>query len=226
VKIVNDLLSNTGKKKTVEAFRLILQLTGMAIFVYFGSQSTIYFILLSVPLALLFGPVYCGWICPRGLFQDIFAKLGRKILGKRYNTAVPRKFHPWLIYSRYVLMVFVLVTLILSEFGFLAESSEILVLEGLVTIMIVSILLSFFVDRAACKYFCKEGAAAGLLNLVSRGKVRRDASLCNVCGICDSTCPMWIEVSKKDIVTEHSCVCCFKCIQVCPVNALYIDECL
>ena len=226
MKIVNDLLSNTAKKKTVEAFRLILQLTGLAIFVYCGSQSTIYIILLSVPLALLFGPVYCGWICPRGLFQDIFARLGRKILGKRYNTAVPRKFHPWLIYSRYVLMVFVLVTLILSEFGFLPESAEILVLEGLVAIMIVSILLSFFVDRAACKYFCKEGAAAGLLNLVSRGKVRRDASLCNSCGICDRMCPMWIGISKKDIVTEHSCVCCFKCIQVCPVNALYIDECL
>ncbi len=224
MKIVNDLLSNPAKRKTVEAFRLILQLTGLSIFVYFGSQSTIYIILLSVPLALLLGPVYCGWMCPRGLFQDIFASLGRKVLGKRYNTAVPRKFHPWLIYSRYILMVFVLLTLILSEFTYLPESTEILVLEGLVAIMIVSILLSFFVDRAACKYFCKEGAAAGLLNLVSRGKIKRDNSLCNSCGICDRICPMWIEISKKDTVIDHSCVCCFKCVQVCPVNALSIDD--
>ena len=224
MKNVNDLFFNPSKRKTVEAFRLILQLTGLVIFVYFSSQSTIYVILLTVPLALLFGPVYCGWMCPRGLFQDIFARFGSKVLGKRYNAAVTRKIHPWLIYSRYVLMVFVLVTLILSEFGFLSGSTEILILEGLVAIMIVSILLSFFVDRAACKYFCKEGAAAGLLNLVSRRKVKRDASLCNSCAICDRICPMWIEISKKDIVTEHSCVCCFKCMQVCPVNALYIDE--
>ncbi|WP_340818815.1 4Fe-4S binding protein [Methanolobus sp. WCC4] len=224
MKNVNDLLSDSARRKSVEAFRLIMQLTGLAIFVYFGSQSTIYVILLSVPLALLFGPVYCGWICPRGLFQDIFARLGRRVLGKRYNAAVPRKFHPWLMYSRYALMLFVLVTLILSELDLLPESTGILILEGLVAIMIVSILLSFFVDRAACKYFCKEGAAAGLLNLVSRKKIRRDASLCNSCGICDRVCPMWIDVSKRYIVTDHSCVCCFKCVQACPLDALYIDE--
>lgn len=90
--------------------------------------------------------------------------------------------------------------------------------------MVVSILLSFFVDRAACKYFCKEGAAAGLLNLVSRKKIRRAASLCIPCGICDRVCPMWIDVSNRDIVTDHSCVCCFRCIQACPVDALSIDE--
>ncbi|WP_406657100.1 4Fe-4S binding protein [Methanolobus sp. ZRKC2] len=224
MKDINDLLSSSSTRKKVERFRLFLQLAGLAIFVYFGSQSTIYVILLSVPLALLFGPVYCGWMCPRGLFQDIFARVGSKTLGKRYNVAVPRRFHPFLMYSRYILLLFVLMTLILSVLGVLQESIEILILEGLVAIMIFSILLSLFVDRAACKYFCKEGAVGGLLNLVSRKKVTRDTSLCNSCGICDRVCPMWIKVSKKHIVTDHSCVCCFKCIQACPVCALHIKE--
>lgn len=124
MKNVNDLLSDPARRKSVEAFRLFLQLTGLAIFIYFGSQSTIYVILLSVPLALLFGPVYCGWMCPRGLFQDIFARLGRKVLGKRYNTAVPGKFHPVMMYSRYVLMVFVLVTLSFQNLVFFLNLQE------------------------------------------------------------------------------------------------------
>ena len=224
VKKINTLMSSSDNRKKLEAYRLAFQLIGLGIFAYFGSKSTIYVILLSVPLALLIGPVYCGWMCPRGMFQEIFGRLGRKVLKKRYNVAIPKKFHPRLLYLRYALMVFVLITLILSEIQLLSESIQILILEGLIGIMIVSVMLSFFVDRAACRYFCKEGAVGGLTNLVKLRKIKRDSSLCNSCGICDKVCPMWIEVSKKDAVKDHCCISCFKCVQRCPVNALCIDD--
>lgn len=221
---INKLLSNSANKKKVEIFRVILQVIGFAIFIYFGSQSTMYIILLSLPLAVLFGPVYCGWMCPRGFFQDIIGKAGRKVLGKRYNIAVPVKYHPYLMYFRYVLLIFVALSLLLSQFGIISKSVELFILEFLIGIMVVSILLSFFVDRAACKYFCKEGAAAGLVNFVSIKKIERISTLCNSCGICDNVCPMWIKVSKKDVVNEHSCISCFKCVQECPKGALVIKK--
>jgi len=42
-------------------------------------------------VTLLFGPAFCGWLCPMGSIQEWFGKLGRNILGRRYNRIVPRR---------------------------------------------------------------------------------------------------------------------------------------
>ncbi|WP_167880970.1 4Fe-4S binding protein [Methanococcoides sp. AM1] len=212
------------KSEKGERFRLSLQLVGLAIFIYFGSQSTFYVVLLSVPVALLFGPVYCGWMCPRGMFQNIIGSMGKRVLGKRYNTLVPKRVHKTLLYFRYVVLLFLLTALVLHKFQFIDDIiMETVVIDGLLLIMAVSILLSFFVDRAACRYFCKEGAAASLTNLVKIRKIRRDPSLCNSCGICDRLCPMWIDVSEKDVVRDTACISCMKCVQKCPLDALKVE---
>ncbi|NYT19826.1 MAG: 4Fe-4S dicluster domain-containing protein, partial [Methanosarcinales archaeon] len=54
-------------------------------------------------------------------------------------------------------------------------------------------------------------------------KIRRDHSLCNSCGVCDRVCPMWIDVSKKDVVRDTACISCMKCVQKCPVDALKVE---
>ncbi|NYT19001.1 MAG: 4Fe-4S binding protein [Methanosarcinales archaeon] len=224
MKAAETIISNFQKSEKVERFRLSLQLVGLAIFIYFGSQSTFYVVLLSVPVAFLFGPVYCGWMCPRGMFQNIVGSMGKRVLGKRYNKLVPKWVHGPLLYFRYVVLLFLVTALVLHEFQFIDDSiMESVIIDGLLLIMAVSILLSFFVDRAACRYFCKEGAAASLMNLVKIRKIRRDHSLCNSCGVCDRICPMWIDVSKKDVVRDTACISCMKCVQKCPVDALRVE---
>ena len=58
------------------------------------------FILMFVVLALatLFGPVFCGWICPFGTFQEWISKIGQKIFGKKYNNFIPYKIDKYLYY--------------------------------------------------------------------------------------------------------------------------------
>ncbi|NPE29277.1 4Fe-4S binding protein [Methanococcoides sp. SA1] len=222
--MTENIISGLQRLEKVERFRLSLQLIGLAIFIYFGSQSTFYVVLLSVPVALLLGPVYCGWMCPRGMFQNIIGSMGKRVLGKRYNKIIPKSIHNPLLYFRYVVLLFLLAALVLHEFKFIDDLiMESVVIDGLLMIMVVSILLSFFVDRAACRYFCKEGAAASLTNLVKIRMIKRDASLCNSCGICDRVCPMWIDVSKKDVVRDTACISCMKCVQQCPVDALRVE---
>ncbi|MGM0770451.1 MAG: 4Fe-4S binding protein [Halobacteriota archaeon] len=205
-------------------FRLYLQFVGLAIFIYFGSQSTFYVVLLSIPAALLLGPVYCGWMCPRGMFQNFIGSMGKWVLGKRYNTLVPKWMHKPLSSFRYVVLLFLLTAMVLNHFRIIDDIiMESVVMDGLIVIMAFSIFLSFFVDRAACRYFCKEGAAASLTNLVKIRKIRRDSSLCNSCGICDRVCPMWIDVSKKDVVRDTACISCMKCVHECPVDALKME---
>src|SRR5512133_1662858 len=43
-------------------------------------ESAFILMILGFLLAVLFGPVFCGWICPFGTFQEWIASLGRKIL--------------------------------------------------------------------------------------------------------------------------------------------------
>ena len=42
--------------------------------------------------AVFLGPLFCGWICPFGSFQELLGKLGRKLFKKRYNRMVASVF--------------------------------------------------------------------------------------------------------------------------------------
>ncbi|MBQ5653362.1 MAG: 4Fe-4S binding protein, partial [Alistipes sp.] len=43
-----------------------------------------------VVLTLLFGRLYCSVICPLGILQDLFGRLGRKAKKNRYGYSKPR----------------------------------------------------------------------------------------------------------------------------------------
>jgi polyferredoxin len=59
-------------------------------------------------LAVGFGPVICGWVCPLGTFQEWLGKIGRKIFGKRYNNFIPGRLDNYLRYLRYFILAWVL----------------------------------------------------------------------------------------------------------------------
>ena len=57
---------------------------------------------LLLVLTLLFGRLYCSVICPLGVMQDLFARLGRKAKRNRYGYSKPKQ---WLRVSVLVLFV-------------------------------------------------------------------------------------------------------------------------
>jgi polyferredoxin len=56
---------------------------------------------------IIMGPVFCGWICPFGTMQDIFASLGRKLGIKKY--VMPDRVKKVLAFSRYILLFITIV---------------------------------------------------------------------------------------------------------------------
>ena len=69
------------------------------------------FILMIIGLltAVLFGPVFCGWVCPLGTIQEWFASIGKKIFKKkRYNHFIPAKIDRVLRYARYLVLAWVI----------------------------------------------------------------------------------------------------------------------
>ncbi|MGE4584129.1 MAG: 4Fe-4S binding protein [Sphaerochaeta sp.] len=183
---------------------------------------------LGVVLAVFFGPVFCGWICPFGTFQEWVGRLGKKLFKRRYNTFVPKKLDVVLRYLRYVVLAWVLVmtalslTLVFEPYDpyyalFSILRNEVSV-SGLIILGIV-VLLTLFVERPFCKYACPYGAFLGIFNKFRIFRIRRAEQTCIHCSACDRACPMNIEVSSKHVVSSHQCISCMQCTseQACPV---------
>ena len=185
--------------------------------------------LLGLLVALLFGPLFCGYVCPLGSVQEWIGKLGRKLFPKRYGKIIPAKVDRALGYLRYGVLAMVLYQtavagkLVFQEvdpyyalFNFLTGE---VALSALV-VLAVTLLLSLVVERPWCRYLCPYGALLGLFNKVRIFPIRRRANTCIGCKKCDKACPMQIEVSKSGAVRDHQCISCYRCVSgnACPVD--------
>jgi polyferredoxin len=188
------------------------------------------FVLMSIGflLAILFGPVFCGWVCPLGTLQEWVGGLGKKLMKKRYNHILPEGLDKILRYTRYLVLAWVVYmtaasgTLVFSNIDpyfalFNLWSSEVAI--GGIIVLSLTILLSLFVERPWCKYACPYGAVLGITNLFRVFKIERKASTCIACRACSKRCPMNIRVEDQEIIRDHQCISCLECTSeaVCPV---------
>jgi len=178
--------------------------------------------------SILFGPVFCSWLCPLGSLQEWFGKLGSRIFKKRYNHFLHPKLENILKWFRYLVLIWVIyVTAQSGELLFAHVdpyyalfnfwSGEVAI-QALV-ILGLTLLGSLFVERPWCRFACPLGALLSLTNLVRIFRIRREPSTCINCKKCDSACPMKIKVSGSSIVRDLSCNACMRCTSdnICPV---------
>jgi len=183
-------------------------------------ESAFILMVIGFILAILFGPVFCGWICPFGSIQEWVGKLGRKIFKRRYNFFIPAKIDRILRYLRYLVLAWVLymtaasATLVFAAvdpyFALFNFWSSELAIGGLV-VLLVTLAGSLFIERPWCKYACPYGAVLGITNLFRIFRIRRVPGTCKLDRACDIYCPMNIKVSEKTIIRDHQCISCLEC---------------
>jgi len=89
-------------------------------------------------------------------------------------------------------------------------------------ILIFVIVLSFFVLRAWCRYFCPAGALLALFGRVSFLGLKRNLAQCNKCGDCMKVCPMLVRITEKpwEKMTDPECIMCLECTGACGHKAI------
>ena len=192
-------------------------------------ESSFVILGIVVFLGILFGPVFCGWVCPLGSVQEFVGKIGRKLFKDKYNRFIPYKYDKYLRFLRYVVLAWVVYMtaftgkLVFSDIDpyhalFNLWSSELAI--GGVIVLSLTLFASLFIERPWCKYACPFGAVLGLTNLIRIFKIRRNPVTCVGCQKCSKACPMNINVAAQENIKDHQCISCLKCTSEvsCPID--------
>lgn len=198
-------------------------------------ESSFVILMIVMILSILFGSVFCGFICPFGSVQEGIGKIGKRVLGKKFNRIIPSNYDKFLRYFRFAVLLWILYvtaktgTLVFADFDpynalFTIWTGEVAI-QSLIFLGVV-VILSFFIERPFCKYFCPLGAFIGLFNFIRIFKVKRVPALCISCKKCSNVCPMNIDVHKKEIINDPQCITCLQCSSEisCPVENTVIFE--
>ncbi|GLI58332.1 4Fe-4S ferredoxin [Propionigenium maris DSM 9537] len=191
--------------------------------------SNIVFAVGSTVLTLIFGRIFCGWICALGTLQDLFGRLGMKIFKRRYT--ISREWDGSLRYMKYVVLLGIIYftwrtgQLVINSmdpfvaYSHIAAGMEELLKEYAVGfgILVAMLLSSVFYERLFCRYLCPLGAYYSIVGRFSFFKIKRKKSSCVDCKMCDRSCPAALDISSSERAdTKGECLSCMKCVEACP----------
>jgi len=180
----------------------------------------------TIITTLLYGRLYCGWVCPFGAGLEIIEEFGKAAMPKP-ATKIPK--------SRAVLVKFIVLWLGVTGFAF-TDNLKILGFEPFSSLFMLSplnraalalLLLalggSLLVPRFWCRFLCPVGAGLSLLSAWSPWRLRSN-NLCDACGDCIEVCPTKacsLSSAKKIVIFDpKECIQCNACSRACPCNAI------
>ena len=198
-------------------------------------------------VTLLVGRAYCSTVCPLGVVQDIFGRIGKMM--RRNRDGSLRLYH----YSRaenrlrYVVLAVVVLCVMVGQM-FLPEIidpyyvyanllnhitaavhpsllGEVMIPGVLgiaisaVTLVVVAV-LSFKNGRTFCNTICPVGSALSVVSRVSLLQLEIDPDVCTNCGRCEQECKASCIDAKAHTIDYSRCVLCMNCTAACNDHAI------
>jgi len=169
----------------------------------------------SLVAAVMFGRLYCGWLCPYGALQELLALLPVRKL--RLDSALDDKARVLKYVILWAVTVAAFTTGLLEignfePYGTLFSGHGGVLAWGLVGVTLGAGLV---VPRAWCRYLCPVGALLGLLSGVSIIK-RKPFGGCDRCCACAGVCSMGNRAEGEAGYNPRECIGCNRCVEVCP----------
>ncbi|MCH8811524.1 MAG: 4Fe-4S binding protein [Gemmatimonadetes bacterium] len=179
--------------------------------VYLENITVLLVVGFTVVTTLLWGRIFCGFMCPFGALQDFL----EAAVPRRFQFKMPRKIHERALYIKYGILALILglalvwadgsVMQYFEPFGTVFYLSPSLLLWA---IAIGTLVVSAIVPRFYCRYACPLGAALGLASLLSPFRIGR-VEQCDVCKVCEQSCPTG--AIKGPSIDFKECVRCNIC---------------
>ena len=187
---------------------------------------------------LIFGRIFCGFICPLGTLIDFFRPVVPGLKPRSLN----------LKNAKYLILVFLVICALLGVsfihfFDPLVITARSLALilypfvsyfAGLVTLVnqaqftetfvallffTTIILLSSLVGRFWCRFLCPLG---GMLAAVSKFSLFRFTfnTGCTQCMLCERICPTGAIDAREERISPAECISCLRCLYECPQHTI------
>ena len=180
--------------------------------------------------ALLLKKAFCAWLCPVGTIAEYLARLSHLVFRRRLKLPVwldrPLRSLKYLLVFYFIFAVFVQMTprevavFLNSPYNRVADVKMLLFFTQMspltAKVLATLVALSFVIPYFWCRYLCPYGAFLGLLSLLSPLKVVRRVPDCTACGRCAAVCPSFLDVDRKERVTDAECTGCLECVAQCP----------
>jgi ferredoxin-type protein NapH len=201
-------------------------------------------ILLLPAIALIFGPLFCGWLCPAGLFPEFLSRLiperfKLKLSGQPYTATIRYGVLAGLILAPFlggnVCCAFCnfahmqnLVSAAFGNYQGLAHWSSFTLAAFVVWLLVLGVFTKG--GRGWCNFICPAGALMGLMHAFGSKTgfgfaVRVDEKKCRGCQTCAGSCPVGaITESRPPRINPHLCNTCLDCVQLCAQKALHYDR--
>jgi len=182
-----------------------------------GDLKPAFVVLILIPLvtALLFGRLFCGWVCPMGGVQEL---VYRKQLGVR----VPAKLDRLLRNVKYLgLGALIGATIVVGKTAFgdydpfkaIFNLSPAMPAFGLALALLA---FSIVIERPWCRHLCPLGAMLGIVTSLGQSRMRATPA-CTGCRACTRVCPTQaLATSSPARVTDSECLRCGECSAICP----------
>lgn len=188
-------------------------------------------LIIAIGLAVFFGRVYCGYICPMSLLTAFNLKIQKKLFGRKIHAQPPVK-------SRFkrkgqVVFIAVLVILIVTNPLILQYILPPALFQHAVSDFFLwggftlwgALSLGVIVFEASkpghfCRYLCPTGT---FLSFVGKKKFfhlqhDRNRECPKGCTLCLDEC--WLGLAPKTRIEDPRCDLCSRCLERCPTNRI------
>lgn len=183
---------------------------------YLSDLPLLMLVMFTLITTLLWGRVFCGFLCPFGVLQDLL----EKVVPKRLRPSIPTKVHKSGLKLKYVFLAIIVVSAAsgsrVSLYQYFEPFGTVFFRSSSLTLWAIALFflgISLVVPRFYCRYACPLGAALALTSLLSLKRIKR-VEQCESCYVCEQDCPTGaIEGPKIDF---KECVRC----NVCEINLI------
>jgi cytochrome c oxidase accessory protein FixG len=169
-------------------------------------------------LTVILGRVWCGWLCPQTVFNDLAEMIGA-LFRKRTSSGMSRLIEHVTALLVSAVISFSLICWFMAPTRAAARLLDVAAYPLLTTCFLLATLLGYLnlilVKRSFCRCYCPYGrfqaalTDAGTMNLTFLEETRDRCLRCSACVRC---CPMDIDVREG---FQIECINCGRCIDAC-----------